>query len=250
MSACGLCLKEAPLAKSHIFPEFFFKSSYDKAHKFNEFRRGKNEYNKRQSKGYRERLLCPECESLLNENYEDYSKTVLYDQIIPHFETNKSPFKLAEYKYDNFKLFSLSLIWRASISKHEFFEAVSLGPKYEEELRKYLLKGSVPAKGRFPIAIGRAHLNGLVAEATSIPPFRRRLKENQKTVYSFIIDGFQFFIGIGNAVLPLESVTPEILQIGMSNLMELDEFRNLFDELKREGKFSIYENSSSTPLTT
>jgi hypothetical protein len=52
------------------------------------------------------------------------------------------------------KLFFLSLLWRASVSRHFFFRRVTTGP-FERELRRMLLTGDPGAPEEFAVNLGR-----------------------------------------------------------------------------------------------
>lgn len=58
---CALCQNTRKLCKSHIIPEFFYTELYDKNHRFKAIysKWGKIVFH---YKGFRERLLCEECE--------------------------------------------------------------------------------------------------------------------------------------------------------------------------------------------
>ena len=87
-------------------------------------------------KGIREYLLCQECETKLS-RYERYAAEIIRN--IPNFLLDSSErFTYSEdVNYSQFKLFQLSIIWRAGVSKSEMFESVSLG-KHEEKIRKMI----------------------------------------------------------------------------------------------------------------
>ncbi len=46
-------------------------------------------------------------------------------------------YEIAEYEYTLLKLFFISLLWRASVSVHPFYEKISLG-KYEEVAKRHI----------------------------------------------------------------------------------------------------------------
>jgi hypothetical protein len=53
------------------------------------------------------------------------------------------------------KLFQLSILWRASVAKGDFFSKVKLKPRHEEEIRKMLLNGEPGKEDRYPCGMGR-----------------------------------------------------------------------------------------------
>jgi hypothetical protein len=148
---CHLCKKEKPLLKkSHILSDFLYKDLYDENHKLISFEM--KELKKitprisKPSTGVNEgSILCFDCDNNVIGNYENYaSKFISNKEKINCFPNeNKEGLKfinLSNINYNYTKLFLLSLLWRASISKRRDYREVSLGP-YEEKIRSKLLKG-------------------------------------------------------------------------------------------------------------
>ncbi|MEW5924133.1 MAG: hypothetical protein AB1746_09110 [Candidatus Zixiibacteriota bacterium] len=95
------------------------------------------ERNLYRQKGIYEKLLCNDCEQIINK-FEKHVKHVFYDEM-HHQETgNTNEIKLIDLDYDNVKLFQLSLLWRASIASNPFFESVKLG-RHEEKIRNMII---------------------------------------------------------------------------------------------------------------
>ena len=137
--ACRLCMQSRPLMKSHIFPEWLYTPLYDKNHRF--FVLGTNENRRRgtRSKGIYERLLCQECEVRMSK-WEGYAREVFYgdDPRIRRGKYGKT-IVLSGLRYAPFKLFQMSLIWRASIANRQEVHKIDLGP-HAERLREMLLE--------------------------------------------------------------------------------------------------------------
>ncbi len=133
---CRLCLKDKKLLKSHIIPEFFYKPVYDDLHRLNLVSAETPNRIKYEQKGYREKLLCNDCEGLLS-TFEDYVRRVFYGGVEVETKMLKNGILIRNIDYKKFKLFQLSLLWRASVSRQGFFSEVNLGTK-EETIRKML----------------------------------------------------------------------------------------------------------------
>lgn len=161
---CNLCLVEKELInKSHIFSEFLYKDFYDDKHKMEsfapkDFLEG-NSIEKRVSSGeYEGGILCMDCENTLSK-YETYARKIFFGG---NFPTNELPLyeyfkrgdqeftKISNINYSNLKLFVLSLIWRASISKRPMFKEINL-QVWNEKLRIMLHDGNPGEEGDFPI---------------------------------------------------------------------------------------------------
>ncbi len=130
---CKLCKKEAELRRSHILPEFLYADIYDETHRALAVSREKV---KVFQKGIREYLLCQQCETKLS-RYEKYAKDLI--QKIPGFSRDASGkfLYLDAVDYCRFKLFQLSILWRASISTNVAFRQVELG-HHEEVIRRMI----------------------------------------------------------------------------------------------------------------
>ncbi|WP_148225274.1 hypothetical protein [Methylovorus sp. MP688] len=92
-------------------------------------------------KGLWEHMLCSDCEIKISK-WEDYARHALTGSkkaSITVVETIKGiGVKLAGIDYHKFKLFQLSVLWRAHVAKGPFFSAVDLGD-HAEPLRLMLL---------------------------------------------------------------------------------------------------------------
>jgi len=144
---CQLCLKESELRNSHILPEFFYLSTYESrdAHRTLEIT---HDAERTIQKGLREYLFCQECETKLS-RYEGYAAKLIRN--IPNIKSDSSEKYLCldDIDYLRFKLFQLSILWRASIAKGVAFTQVSLGP--HEEIIRSMLYDENPGK---PAAYG------------------------------------------------------------------------------------------------
>jgi hypothetical protein len=132
IDTCRLCKKKAKLCNSHILPEFFYLDIYEDHRSLIISKEGEKVI----QKGLREYLLCQQCETKLS-RYEKYAKELI--QKIPNFSRDENLGLLYsnDTDYPKFKLFQLSILWRASISSHVAFAQVNLGP-HEEIIRRML----------------------------------------------------------------------------------------------------------------
>lgn len=220
-----------------------YKYCYDEKHSFIEFNASRNSHNKRRRKGIYERLLCIDCEGIL-QKYEDYGKTILYDEVKPFIKQKRKAYYTTEYDYKKFKLFSLSLLWRASICNLSMFNLINLGP-YEETLRDILFYEKLIQVNEFPCFIWQLQNGPSLADGVFMEIFPTKAKKDRKTVYHLIIDGLYFFFGVGLCSIQTfrngSSICPESLRIGVDDLVRVDAFLDIFNRIKRQGKFSEYE---------
>ena len=89
-------------------------------------------------KGIRERLFCESCEQHFNEYFEKpFREQWVIAQPLPNPWTDESV-HWVNVDYSSFKLFHLSVLFRAGVSTLPTYREVSLG-KHQEKLRHLLL---------------------------------------------------------------------------------------------------------------
>ena len=139
---CRLCGQPSVLRDSHIVLEFLYKDLYnEKGHMMGINGKGKLGW-KALQKGIREKLFCDNCEQLLNDRYEKpFVKYWRENNPLP--ETLR-PGELIEIQvpdYNAFKLFHLSVFFRAGISSLPTYRDAKLSKKHEARLRDLILNG-------------------------------------------------------------------------------------------------------------
>lgn len=141
---CKLCLQERELQNSHIIPEFLYKPLYDRLHRCQVLSINEDEKNKYVQKGIREKSLCSDCEQLLC-IYEKYANEVLSGGVEIEIENYPNRIIVRNIDYKKFKLFQLSILWRASVSSDKFFSEINLSCRpHEEKICKMILSEKPP----------------------------------------------------------------------------------------------------------
>ena len=107
---CALCKKNTKLEKSHIIPKFIYKW-LKKTSATGHLRFGQNP-NRRVQDGFKEYLLCGDCEDLFNEWETEFAANIFH----PYIAGKK---KHLEYK-QWFLKFAISLSWRALLFFKQF----------------------------------------------------------------------------------------------------------------------------------
>jgi hypothetical protein len=132
--------------------------------------------------------------------FESYAAKVIYEnkgiELAVEKDLNIDNVVLKGIDYKKFKLFLLSILWRASISKEEMFKDVDLGGKYEEVLRKMIFEGNPGKRDEFPISIFGIQSNENLVLKSIVAP--RRLKENGNTCYMFFINGLFYYFNVSS----------------------------------------------------
>ena len=194
---CKLCTLDKRLVKSHIIPDFMYFGLFDEKHfiaplDLIEFKRKKflpNGF-------YDSTILCNECDNEIIGRLESYSRIVIlggkgntenYPKIEKRInQLNHKYLHVVNIDYLKFKLFLLSIIWRASISKHKSFESVYL---YEHEniIGKMIYTNDPGKSFDYPVGLFLIEENKILPTKLIAKPIRTVSGENLS--YSFLING-------------------------------------------------------------
>jgi len=214
---CRLCGVVGELCHSHVIPEFMYKDLYDGNHRgviANAYSAGREEVFQ---KGYREYLLCQACETRFS-GWETPATPVWRGMLQLLRGAAPGSVFTVPANYATLKLFSLSILWRASIAAHDNFAAVDLG-SFEPLVRSMLLSRTPGAVTEFQsLAVAWANLNDLVGvigpctrgEWSGIPTFR------------FNISGIQWFFFLEPAAGSL-SPHPAVTHKGFTVVVSKDD---------------------------
>jgi len=160
--------------------EFIYRPLYDESSRtLGVQRSGSGTKIRSVQKGLREKLLCAGCEGKLNLYETPSAKTWRHLLELPDHpteangklllsETGNQGLVLSNIDYSVFKLFLLSLLWRAGVSRREEFKEVELGP-HAERLRSMIFKKDPGLCHEYPCIVFR--LTG-VEHAPLLNPIR------------------------------------------------------------------------------
>src|SRR5680860_485642 len=167
MGKCRLCLQDKKLISAHIIPEFMYSRMKDEKNVFYEMHlklnKEKIRSRKVQTGEFDKTILCEDCDNrIIGANYEKYAQLSMYGsnldpKLAPICTNYKNPNDGTQYSlctnidYGKMKLFLLSILWRASITKRKLFDEVILGEKHEERIRKILYEEIIPDELEYPI---------------------------------------------------------------------------------------------------
>ena len=153
---CKLCGKDEKLIKAHIIPESLWPHRklggkqvvYSSLSKY---------YPKKSPKGiYDTTILCENCEKRFSP-WDGYAQSLLLSDFKDNYiieNGKKVCFEIKDYAYAKLKLFFISLLWRASVSTHEFFQGVNAG-NYENQLRNMIIKNDPGNEDSFSVLLAR-----------------------------------------------------------------------------------------------
>lgn len=208
---CKLCLLTKPLLnKSHIIPDFMYQELFDKYHKIYRLKTpNTNKHTKVPTGEYDQNILCADCDNKKMGRFEYYASKVLYGGKLaasesPTFinQVNQHGVKYTYCQnvyYNKFKLFLLSILWRACISKRDFFSSVSLGP-YEEIIRQMIINKDPKEPDDFPCVMVAHSSDEPMASEIIVQPVRTKTK--LCTIYKFLISGIMYVFYVPKHNLP------------------------------------------------
>ncbi len=188
---CALCRDRAELCDSHIVPEFCYRSMYDDKHRAVTFSPLDPERQRYAQNGIRSRLLCARCECLINDNYEKPFLRYWIEGDVLQPLGKERIHVLKGVDYPSFKLFHLSVLYRASASDDPNFAEVQLRPQHEERIREMLLNRDPGEHWRYPIIASAIQgSGGRVWDSLVAPAHQIRLDGHWG--YMFVFAGCQW----------------------------------------------------------
>ena len=151
--------------------------------------------------GWKQFLLCHECEQFLNREYEKPFETYWYDT--PAIASDLSEgdiIRLSNIDYTRFKLFFLSVLWRMSISTLEELKNISLGP-YAERFRKMILEKNAGPDTAFAftglVVLGP---DGNIFDEIAMTPSRERHYPDRTTIIFMMLGGCEWLFVVNDSM--------------------------------------------------
>lgn len=227
---CRLCQNDKPLHNSHVVPEFFYKPSYDEKHRIYARIRGKLAHMPPLQKGFREPLLCWDCEQKLSP-YEKYNREILYGGIEITGSQRGNRIELTDLNYKRVRVFYLSLLWRMSIAGHRFWKEVDLG-RHEEKVSEMVLREDPGEPHDYGVYCIAPLFDGqLLTDFILQPDFKRN---HRGRFYRVVLGGFLFMFYV--SAVRLENMDKQLfIQKKGSWIISVIDARNI-EFLREEAK--------------
>ena len=202
-SICRLCGQPKKLVKAHIIPDFMYGELFDQKHRIKQVSFESNVFKgitPRETGEFYKSILCEKCDNEILGSYEAYAKRAFYGGTMltlskePERMFNKTWMQVGNIDYKKFKLFLLSILWRASITKGPYFRQVNLD-KHENIIRDMMLNGDPGKKEDYPTLI--IHARSFSNQIISQPKLVGKMEDK---IFTFLIAGgiFIFFIETNN----------------------------------------------------
>lgn len=199
---CALCNTTSDLVKSHVIPKFIFrkikegKESYHKISPNPSFvrRKGQEELD--------ERIFCRHCDTVTLRSNESYFANLFFEKGNLHekIQPGGDHLVLDRIDYGKIQRCLLSILWRMSLAKAEYFNFVQLDDKNSEEIRNCLLSRDAFPETAYPIICTIPTIKGQSYSDWMATPYFADVNGN--TVYHCLIAGFFFSFFIGGTPLP------------------------------------------------
>jgi hypothetical protein len=150
MKRCRFCNQNKPaLTKAHIIPRSLFKIVRGGAKHSTEMRVSKNALNEKyhQAGHYDCNILCQDCERKFS-RYDTHGHSV-FTNVFKEPTIYRDPYGfecaylLPGVDFPLLKLFLLSVLWRASVSRLFFYQQVRLGEWHEAKIKSLIANGTV-----------------------------------------------------------------------------------------------------------
>ncbi|MCX5717390.1 MAG: hypothetical protein NTW44_03595 [Nitrospirae bacterium] len=207
--SCKLCLKDKKLVRqSHIIPAFMYKDIFDEKHRLFEVTVTKDKDiikdRLRQTGANEGQILCQSCDNEVLGKLERYASLVLFGGV-PIKLQNITDVKGMKYTlceeidYAKFKLFILSLLWRASISKLPDYNNVNLGP-HEDKIRQMILNSNSGGPIKYPCVM--ASYRNLKEAPHQFIGSPGLVKDGDGFRYLFLIGGVLYIFYVSHHNIP------------------------------------------------
>lgn len=196
MTFCKLCYLEKDLCQSHIIPEFLWKDLYNSKHQvLGVHGQGRHGWTVLQ-KGIREKLFCNDCEQYFNEEFEKPFRELWVESSPLLDPWDIDDFLWISVDYSRFKLFHLSVLYRAHVSTLLSFAEVALG-KHSEIIRKMLLEVQPGPEDRYPI-FGYAVVHHTTRRPLQMISLPQASKMNGQRCYGMMYGGVEWWICVAS----------------------------------------------------
>ncbi len=202
MKKCKFCGNEKKLIKAHIIPEGFFRRQRQGKDSLELITNKTGEYNKRVQIGvYDKTIVCNDCENIWRE-WDDYAQKLLTEEPLNgqawYHDDQKIAYIVNNFDYKKLKLFFISILWRASVSSHQFYSRISLGSF--EKIAKDFIKNNNPG-GSEDFSIILSKFSHPLSKQSTMDPYQ--YKNSGVNYYRFYLAGYMFEVKIDDKPTPI-----------------------------------------------
>jgi hypothetical protein len=175
MGTCRWCQQNTRLIRAHIIPKAFYVPIKGDADKVVILSPTERKFTRFSSSGiFDSGILCSSCDGFLGK-FDEYGLRIfgsrpsdadrITEGLLPGYDLHCDDVQRAQK-------FLLSVLWRASVTTHDFFQTVSLGRKYEDKIRHLITNGMEITEADFEFVSIRVFDHPI--DGGIVPPFRVR----------------------------------------------------------------------------
>jgi len=193
MEICKLCKEPKKLVDSHVFPEFMYRPLYNKEGRYQIISMQNGNVLKEPQKGIYEKLMCDKCDNKIIGSYEDHASKIIFSDNKKTVDSIKTKYGLLIHGLDYrlFKLFQISLIWRASITTRPEIYKINLGP-HADKMRMMLLNGDPGEVYEYGVILYLFPNSSKEMIDFILPPVKLHQKISGHQVYRAIFNGLMW----------------------------------------------------------
>ena len=225
---CNLCLKKNNLQKiAHIIPSFIYRES-DLFHEHNNLikfdlttflKTGETKIlsYKQKTGEYDKYIICKDCDTNIIGNYESYASKFFFAESLPEgkkleIKERKGFVDCLNANYSKLKLFFLSILWRASISKRPLFSEINLEKDVEEDIREMILTDNPKKDTDYPIFLMNSRLDKTLPSDYLLHPIQMKVGKEKGFLFGF--GGMIVIISLGIKGIPSSHLENRIHESG------------------------------------
>jgi len=238
MAICQLCRLEKKLIKAHIVPQSLYELMREEGAPITIYPTAEGDFPKRAPAGiYDSAILCAVCDGRIG-RWDDAAQRLLLASLDiygkPEEIFRRGLFEITDFDYASLKLFFVSLLWRAHLTRHEFFEKVSLG-SWAEVARDMIFSERPGSSEEFSVILARYDHPLAVA------------MQNPQRIRFYGLNFYRFRLGQFIALIKVDSreVMPDIsgfcitqgqpIVVRVVDFIESEEFRLSAEAIERMG---------------
>ena len=243
---CKLCDQEKDLIYAHIIPRAFYREIMPPDGQALLVIRPDLPYEQRARNGeYDTEILCAECDQYIGQWDQvaiEFFRSIDSWEIVEYPAGRTKGYIVKKFNYKALKLFCISMLWRAGISKRPFSQNVQLGP-YEKLAKQLILNEDHGPENLFSIVLTKYAPTKLPQYEKSRDVMHKNILSPQRKLfygtlfYEFTLNEFNAYIKTTNKPIPKEFNSLLLKQDHPLNILEFDfdnsrKHKNLFHEIK------------------
>ncbi|MGA2279149.1 MAG: hypothetical protein ABSG80_02465 [Verrucomicrobiota bacterium] len=250
---CKFCHKQVPkLVNAHIIPRSLFRAALGQGKSFIHIEVNDADLDRKfKQTGISDKtILCEQCERFFSP-YDTHgfevvtnllaTKQIFYDTFGKSFAYIS---KVADYRL--FKLFVLSVLWRASVSSLEFFDEIHLGA-HEGKIRMMLKNNNAGIEDDYSVLC--LYQTDHKYPSTVIPPFQQRIEGGINFCRLYLPLGLVFLIKVDSRPLP-KNLLPWIVKQNSQTLFQLFPYSGSYEMQRVESVKVLTKKHLGIPLRT